>query len=445
MITRMNPSDAPIPLWQQLQATARMVAQVRQGQSGTVALASVSPRLRAGVQALSFAALRNLGRAQALRQLLAPRQPPPPADALLCTALALLCHEGGAAYDEHTLVNQAVEAAKKTKAVQAQAAFINACLRRFLRERSTLLAQTDADVLAQWNHPPWWVKQLKIDWPAQWETILTAAQSAGPMVLRVNARKTTQQAYLALLQQAGIAAVPVGAHGLRLEKSCAVQLLPQFAQGWVSVQDGAAQMAAPLLLSGLSSSKGARVLDACAAPGGKTAHLLELADLDVLALDIDASRCQRIHENLQRLGLQAQVKAADAGELNTWWDGALFDAVLLDAPCSASGIVRRHPDIRWLRRPGDIAQLVDIQRSLLNRLWPVLKPGGVMLYCTCSVFSAEGEAQAQTFLANNIDALLLPSPGHLLPGLVGGCVEVVDNAQCDHDGFFYALLRKAER
>lgn len=445
MIDRMTPTDAPIPLWQQLQATARVLAQVRQGQSGTVAIEAVPQRLRSGVQALSFAVLRTLGRAQALRQLLAPRLPPPPVDALLCTSLALLCHEDGAAYDAHTLVNQAVEAAKKTKAVLPQAAFINACLRRFLRERSALLAMSDADPLAQWNHPPWWVKLLNADWPTQSAAILKAAQTAGPMVLRVNARKTTQQAYLALLQEAGKDAVPLGLHGLRLNKSCAVQQLPNFAQGWVSVQDGAAQLAAPLLLSGLASSQGARVLDACAAPGGKTAHLLELANVDVLALDIDASRCQRIHDNLQRLGLQAQVKAADAADVQAWWDGTLFDAVLLDAPCSASGIVRRHPDIRWLRRPSDIQQLVDIQHNLLKRLWPLLKPGGVLLYCTCSVFKAEGQTQTQTFLTNNNDAILLPSPGHLLPGLAGAGTEVVDNVQCDHDGFFYALLRKAAR
>ena len=359
----------------------------------------------------------------------------------------MLCHEGGAAYDEHTLVNQAVEAAKKTKAVQAQAAFINACLRRFLRERSTLLAQTDADVLAQWNHPPWWVKQLKIDWPAQWGNYF-------------DRRSISRSRGVACERQKDHAAGLFGTAAASWHRRCSCgrtwfapgevlrgcSCCSQFAQGWVSVQDGAAQMAAPLLLSGLSSQQGAH---ACSTPVLRRVakrptcwNSQTLTSWRWTSMPAAASVSTR---TCSVWAFRAQVKAADAGELNTRWDGALFDAVLLDAPCSASGIVRRHPDIRWLRRPGDIAQLVDIQRSLLNRLWPVLKPGGVMLYCTCSVFSAEGEAQAQTFLANNIDALLLPSPGHLLPGLVGGCVEVVDNAQCDHDGFFYALLRKAER
>jgi 16S rRNA (cytosine967-C5)-methyltransferase len=441
----MQPNDAPIPLWQQLQATARVLGQVRQGQSGTAAIDAVPGRLRAGVQALSFAVLRRLGWAQALRQKLAPRLPPPQVDALLCTALALLSPEAGLTYDAHTLVNQAVEAAKRSKTIKAQSGFINAILRRYVREQATWMAQLEGDELATWNHPTWWVKRLRADWPEQWQQLLQVAQSPAPMVLRVNVRKTSRDAYGELLEQAGIAAQAVGLHGLRLSKPCPVQQLPHFSEGWVSVQDGAAQLAAPLLLAGLDKAHGARVLDACAAPGGKTAHLLELADLDVLALDIDAQRCTRIHDNLQRLGLQARVQAADAAAVGSWWDGQLFDAIMLDAPCSASGIVRRHPDIRWLRRPSDIEQLAAIQRSLLQQLWPLLKPQGVMLYCTCSVFKAEGQAQLQTFLDNNTDAVLGEAPGHLLPGAPGRDSQLGHNADRDHDGFFYALLRKAAR
>jgi 16S rRNA (cytosine967-C5)-methyltransferase len=185
------------------------------------------------------------------------------------------------------------------------------------------------------------------------------------------------------------------------------------------------------------------VLDACAAPGGKTAHLLERADLDLLALDVDAQRCERIHDNLRRLGLQAEVKAADAGLPDSWWDGRQFDAILLDAPCTAAGIVRRHPDVRWLRRATDVDQLVAIQRRLLDTLWPLLKPGGRLVYCTCSVFHAEGQDQVRAFLERHTDALLIPSPGHLHPGTAIPGGEFNDNEPGGYDGFYYARLDKA--
>jgi 16S rRNA (cytosine967-C5)-methyltransferase len=221
-----------------------------------------------------------------------------------------------------------------------------------------------------------------------------------------------------------------------------VLALPGFSDGVVSVQDAAAQLAAPLLLSGLAAHGPLRVLDACAAPGGKTAHLLEITDCQVTALDVDPTRCERIHQTLKRLTLQAQVLVADAAVPADWWDGELFDAILLDAPCSASGIVRRHPDVRWLRRETDIAQLVQIQARLLKALWALLKPGGRLLYCTCSVFRAEGEDQIKTFLAHNTQANLLPSPGHLLPHNGINSDAVPDNSACDYDGFYYALLEK---
>jgi 16S rRNA (cytosine967-C5)-methyltransferase len=208
------------------------------------------------------------------------------------------------------------------------------------------------------------------------------------------------------------------------------------------VQDAAAQLAAPLLLGSPAQAAGLRVLDACAAPGGKTAHLLEWADVQVTALDVDASRCERIHQTLQRQGLTARVLAHDAADVAAWWDGVPFDAILLDAPCSASGIVRRHPDIRWLRRDTDIAQLVAIQAHLLDALWPLLKPGGRLLYATCSVFKAEGIDQASAFLARNTQVRIVPSPGHLLPGRKTEDASSIDNLLGDHDGFFYALLEK---
>ena len=435
---------ASLPLWRLLQAAAGVVADVRGGRSATAAIAQVEGPLRPGTQALAFQALRQLGRAEALRRLLARRPPPEHADALLCTALALCWREEDAPYEAFTLVDQAVEAAKRNPATRAQQAFINACLRRFLRERDALVGATDANPEAQWNHPRWWIERLKKDHPQRWEQILGANNTPAPMTLRVNARRASVSQYLEQLSAAGIAATAVGEHGVVLQSPRPVHDIPGFADGVVSVQDAAAQLAAPLLLGELASVAPAalRILDACAAPGGKTAHLLELADARVVALDIDPLRCARINETLARLELQAEVIAADAGKPQDWWDGEPFDAILLDAPCTASGIVRRHPDVRWLRRETDVAQLAKTQANLLAVLWPLLKPGGRLLYCTCSVFRAEGEGQVQTFLAHNKEALLRPAPGHLTPQSGANADAVPDNLEGDHDGFYYALLEK---
>jgi 16S rRNA (cytosine967-C5)-methyltransferase len=427
-----------------LQAAAGVVAAVIDDQSATAAISRVEGDLRPGAQALAFHALRQLGRAQALRHLLARRAPPPPADALLCTALALCWRESEAPYEVFTLVDQSVEAAKRSSGTRAQASFINACLRRFLRERDALVATTELDAAAHWNHPRWWIERLKQDHPQQWQQILQANNTQAPMTLRVNARNATVAQYLSKLQRAGIEAAQIGEHGVILQRPMPVHDIPGFDAGEVSVQDAAAQLAAPLLLQAVQGATHTplRILDACAAPGGKTAHLLELADAEVTALDIAPERCARIEETLQRLGLQARVLAADAAQPAQWWDGRMFDAILLDAPCTASGIVRRHPDVRWLRRESDIAQLAALQARLLAALWPLLRPGGSLLYCTCSVFRAEGEGQAQTFVAHNTDAFLRPAPGHLLPRTGAKHNGVQDNLEGDHDGFYYALLAK---
>ena len=445
MSKKIAPRDGgplAVPLWQQLQAVAAVLLAVRSGVSTTVALKQTPAQLRPGVQALVFQVLRSLGRAQALRQHLAQRAPPPPADALLCCALALAWRGEDAPYDIFTLVNQAVEAAKRAPATKAQANFINACLRRFMRERDALVAATDHDPAAQWNHSAWWIKRLQQDHPGRWQQILEASNQQAPMTLRVNALKSTRDDYLKRLASAGIGARASGDAGVTLDAATPVQQIPGFAEGVVSVQDAAAQLAAPLLLRGLQSTAPLRVLDACAAPGGKTAHLLELGHCEVTALDIDRDRCARIHENLQRLGLDAKVLVGDAARPPSWWDGRLFDAVLLDAPCTASGIVRRHPDVRWLRRLEDIASLAAIQATLLKALWPLVRPGGRLLYCTCSVFKAEGVDQMQTFLAHNTNAVLQPSPGHLMPQFRAKGDAVPDNSNDDHDGFYLALLEK---
>ncbi|MGJ7496818.1 16S rRNA (cytosine(967)-C(5))-methyltransferase RsmB [Variovorax sp. RT4R15] len=437
------------PLWRQLQLTANALASIRAGTSGSAAFEAVEPGLRPGVQALGFQALRWLGRAEALRRQLAKRTPPPAADALLCTALALGWDATHSPYEPFTLVDQAVEAAKRDPATRAQASFINACLRRFLRERDALVELTDREPVAQWNHPRWWIERLKRDHPRDWQRVLAADNQQPPLTLRVNARKTAVAPYQRALEAVNLTATPVGVSGLQLARARPVQQLPGFAEGEFSVQDSAAQLAAPLLLDGLTNGAGPlRVLDACAAPGGKTAHLVEHAGtrpIEVTALEIDAARSRRIDETLARLGLQAQVLVADAVRPESWWDGRPFDAILLDAPCTASGIVRRHPDVRWLRRESDIEQLALQQAMLLAALWPLVRPGGRLLYCTCSVFRQEGSHQIDAFLAHNTEARLRPSPGHLLPQSTGNARPVPDNALGEHDGFFYALLEKQTR
>ena len=449
------------PLWQLLQVVAQLLQSVRQGQSTSRLIPQVQPTWRAAVQSLLFRVLRQLGVAQALRAQLASRTPAGAADALLCTALALCWNEADVPYDAHTLVNQAVEAAKRSRRTQGQAAFINACLRRFLRERASLLAHVQADPQAAWPLPAWWVNRLQQDHPDTWQTLVEQGQLPAPMTLRVNVRQTSRDALRQQWQAAGVASQAVGRHGLQLAQPCDVQGLPGFAAGACSVQDAAAQLAAELMWEGLlrshspggmpaaaTSARPWRLLDACAAPGGKTAHLLEAApapgrDVSLLALEIDANRISRIEDNLNRMGLQAHVQCADAGQPDTWWDGQAFDGILLDAPCSASGIVRRHPDIPWLRRESDIAQLAQEQDRLLKTLWPLLRPGGVMVYCTCSVFRAEGQDRIDSFLAHNTEAILRPSPGHLIPLAPGNAVVLPDNGMGDHDGFFYAVLEKS--
>jgi 16S rRNA (cytosine967-C5)-methyltransferase len=451
--TNRNPATnaQPIALWQQLLSVASALQAIRAGQSGTAALAAVDSALRPGVQALLFHVLRQAGRAEALRRCLVERMPPPAADALLCTALALCWSLDESPYEPFTLVNQAVEAAKRNVGTRKQASFINGCLRRFLREREALVTATNDEPLARWNHPLWWIERLRKDHPGDWEQILRANNTHAPMTLRINKQKCTLAQYQQALAAINFEADVVGDSGLVLHQPVPVPALPGFAQGWVSVQDAAAQMAAPLLLQDLDLTQPLHVLDACAAPGGKTAHLLELAGrgspLQVTALEIDPARSARIGDTLERLGLNAKVLVADAARPQDWWQqhcgGALFDAILLDAPCTASGIVRRHPDVRWLRRETDISQLAALQARLLAALWPLVRPGGRLLYCTCSVFRAEGDVQVQTFLAHNTDAQLLPSPGHLIPGKADKGEAVPDNLTGDHDGFFYALLQKS--
>jgi 16S rRNA (cytosine967-C5)-methyltransferase len=450
-----------LPLWQLLSRCAEAVAAVRQGQSLTEFLAALPPAERPGTQALSFAVLRRLGTALALRQALVPKAPAAWVDGLLLSALALAC---GDEYARHTLVDQAVDACKRR--ARPASGLVNAVLRRFMREEHALMTALDDDDVAHFNHPVWWIRRLQRDWPEHWQAMLMANQTQPPMTLRANARRNSGGAYRARLAEAGLLDMPPApnhADGpslgtspddppsfdpIVLPKGVPVQMLPGFAQGDASVQDAAAQLAAPLLVFAGSRAlpAGARVLDACAAPGGKTAHLLELADLDVTAIDSDPRRLARVSETLQRLGLgpneRVRTLAADASRPVDWWNGQAFDAILLDAPCSASGIVRRHPDVRWLRRESDLKALARTQDALLDALWPLLRPGGHLLYCTCSVFRIEGQDRIDAFLQRTPGAHSLPAPGHLRP--VVEYLEPTD-ASANHrlgDGFFYALLAK---
>lgn len=448
------------PLSRLLLQLADALQAVRDGRSLTDVLARCPAELRPATQALSFHVLRLWGSAQAARAVLAPKNPPPRVDSLLTGALALLWPTGEAPlYAEHTVVDQAVEAARQR--APASAGFVNAVLRRFLREREATVRAAERDPQGAYNHPPWWIERVRQDWPSQWQAVLRANNQHPPMTLRVNSRQGSVQAYQERLAALGMAARPVGTlapQALVLDKPQPVSALPGFAQGAVSVQDAAAQLAAPLLLDPRPAQQdlppiealppGARVLDACSAPGGKTAHLLELRpDLELLALDADAGRLARVQDNLQRLQLQAPgrvaLKAADARDTAAWWDGRPFDAILLDAPCSAAGIVRRHPDVRWLRRPGDIGALAQIQAQLLDALWALLKPGGRLVYATCSIFKSEGQDQVDAFLQRHAEARPLT-----VQGITGHLLPLADNAASQGegaamvDGFFYALLHK---
>jgi 16S rRNA (cytosine967-C5)-methyltransferase len=307
----------------------------------------------------------------------------------------------------------------------------NAVLRNFQRRRAELDAIAEAKPGARWSHPEWWIDTLRAEHPQAWQAILAASLLHPPFTLRVSSRHGTVSDYLTRLNEAGLPAHRTGPQAVTLDKAVPVQQLPGFSEGQVSVQDAGAQWAARLL----DARPGERVLDACAAPGGKTGHILELADVDLVALDVDATRLARVHDNLERLRLDATLVEGDAARPDAWWDGRPFDRILADVPCSASGVVRRNPDIKWLRRPADIAQFAAQQAVIVEALWRLLRPGGTLLYATCSIFHEENEGQVRAFLARHAgDAERCPLPEPLSDG------SLLPDAE--HDGFFYALLRK---
>ena len=452
---------APDSLGFALDGAALAVGAVRGGMALPAALSAVQASAsaanaaiaRGAVQDIAYRTLRRLGMGDWLVAQLVRKAPPAHVGDVLACAFALLADdESAAAYTPYTVVDQAVSAVGARRECAFAKGLVNAVLRNFLRERDAWLAKAKADDVAAWNYPVWWIESVRRAWPDAWQRVLAAGNQPGPLTLRVNARRTAVVDYLRVLDEQGMAAQAIGSDAVRLAAPVPVERIPGFEQGLVSVQDAGAQLAGQWL----GARDGMRVLDACAAPGGKTGHVLERADVELVALEADAARAARIDENLLRLGLKAKVVVGDAGEPSQWYDGRPFDRILADVPCSASGIVRRHPDVRWLRRASDIAALVAEQRRILDALWPLVAPGGELLYVTCSVFPEEGEEQARWFERAHEDAVRLDAPGQLMPACSGAAAEPSasvsigtraaelerDGADIDHDGFFYARFQK---
>lgn len=399
---------------------------------------TVTPEEKAACQSLTYTSTRHFMACETLMRLLAKRAPAKDVKSLLLVAFAELIENPDKAY---VIVNEAVKAVKNV--APAASGFANACLRRLTRERTKLMSIASSSDEVCLNAPRWWIEKMRATLgESQADAMMRLARSRPPMILRVNRRKNTPQEWIASARDKGIEARLLGDEAVLLSEAMPVSDVPGFAEGLVSVQDAGAQLAAQFA----QPKSGETILDACAAPGGKTAHLLELADCRVTALEIDAVRARRIHENLTRLGLNAEVKTADAAKPDTWWDKALYDTILLDAPCTASGIVRRHPDIVFSRRPQDIRALALQQKKLLETLWPLLKVGGKLVYVVCSVFEEEGKAQIEAFLAKHSDAKAIsPKPG--IPSLL--TLTPCESSEKEypgiydtHDGFFYAVLLK---
>ena len=407
------------------------------GRSLTEVLDQLDAHERPIVQSLTFDALRKWTRSHELIVQFIPKPPPAPVENLLSVAIALFLqgNQDGKGYAAHTIVDQAVKACSEYEPTMYAKGLVNAVLRKvsLTVEPPEGEKRYPPDPIPMFV-PPWWRASLKKNYPKAWQALLIQQAQRAPLILRVNAKQHHRSQYQELLTQSGISSTPIEeVAGLKLDAALLlgepvpVSDLPGFYSGAVSVQDTGAQIAAVLL----DPKPGELILDACAAPGGKTAHLLELADCEVVALELDGERLGKIGGNLDRLRLQSdrvKITRGDASKA-AWWDGRLFDKILLDAPCSASGIVSRHPDIPFLRREADVKSLQQRQRSILTQGWKMLKPEGLLLYVTCSVFPEEGESQAAWFAAEHSNALRLSAPGQILPSAI-------------NDGFFYALFQK---
>lgn len=392
--------------------------------------ADLSSQQRGAIQDLSYGVLRFYGRLDKLLELLLNK---PLRDQnlrhLLLVGLYQLEYSKASA---HAIVDHAVSASLALDGNKGAQGLVNAVLRNFIRQRASLLERAVESEVGQYSHPQWWIDKLHVQYPQNYQAILEAGNQHPPMTLRVNRRKISVAEYEKRLNQNSMSVRRLWNDALELVQPVPVDGLPGFSEGWVSVQDAGAQLAAPLL----SARNDMRVLDACSAPGGKSAHLLELAEVELTALDHDIVRVSRIAENLSRLGLNPyRIIHGDAANPAGWWDGKQFDRILTDVPCSASGVVRRHPDIKWLRRESDLSQFGARQTEILDALWQTLAREGKLLYATCSIFAEENNLQVEKFLGHHSDARLLPLSQ---AGMIEG--QLLPNAH--HDGFFYALLHK---
>jgi 16S rRNA (cytosine967-C5)-methyltransferase len=430
-------------------AAARVVLAVaRDGRTleEALAVARLPEGARPSVQSLSWGTVRWMPELEGCLRLLSSRPPgelDPVVRALLCVGLYQLAH---GETPPHAAVAETVEAARELGKPRA-AGLVNAVLRRFQRERDAVLGRAHREPAARFAHPAWLVEAFCRDWPDDCESLLAAGNLQPPMWLRVNARHTDAAGYARRLAEAGLEAhgCDFAPEALKLARPVDVGRLPGFAEGDVSVQDAAAQLAARLLGTG----PGMRVLDACAAPGGKACHLLELNPGlgGLLALDVDEARNRRVRDNLARLRLEAEVVTADAARPESWWDGRPFDRVLLDAPCSGTGVIRRHPDIKLLRRPADVQAFAARQRGLLEALWRVLAPGGRLLYATCSVLEAENSAVIGGFLRDTPGTAEVTESARLFlpaqpPARVRAAGLALPTGAADTDGFYYACIEK---
>ena len=421
------------------QVAAIAVSDVLSGSNLTLALPdalgsypNATPQQRGAAADLSYGTLRFYGEVNAyLEKLLEKPLSNAHITALLLVAIYQLLHDKA---DDFTVVNQAVKAAGDAKPRWAKG-LVNGVLRNFLRQKDALAEKIIADEVAIYSYPQWWINKLKTQYPPYWQAILQIGNAHPPMTLRVNAQKSSAKEYCQLLERLDIDATHLGGQAVTLTKPISVEHIPGFADGVVSVQDYGAQLAAHLL----DLKKGMRVLDACAAPGGKSGHILEIANVHLIALDNDESRLNRVESNLARLSLAAQLIVGDAAKFN---DTRLYDRILADVPCSASGIVRRHVDMKWLRRERDIATFTQQQSAILQQMWQLLVKNGKLLYVTCSIFNEENQQQIDHFLKNNSDAIQLP----IL--LTNGLEKNIQNQHGQlipthqHDGLFYALLQK---
>ncbi len=428
------------------QIAANAVNQVLSGRNLTLALPAAlaafpnaTPQQRGAAQDLSYGTLRFYGEIDAyLSQLLEKPLTDDRIHTLLLVAVYQLLHDKA---DAFTVVNQAVYAVSELKRPVPKSwakGLVNAILRNFLRQKDQLAKTLPSSEVATYSYPQWWINKLKMQYPDHWQTMLQTGNAHPPMTLRVNTQKISITDYMQLLARQDIEATHIGGQAVTLTRPQPVEKIPGFTDGIVSVQDYGAQLAAYLL----DLKPNLKVLDACCAPGGKTGHVLELADVALTSLDSDEARLQRVQSNLDRLALSANLVVGDASSAS-WWDGQSFDRILADVPCTASGIVRRHVDIKWLRREADIASFAAQQAKILPSLWQMLAKGGKLLYVTCSVFNEENQAQVDKFLLNNTDAMQLPfelpanHPQASITQLKGQLIP-----STAHDGFYYALLQK---